>query len=148
MNDPGRKWLFHELPPWVSPDTSNYFITICCQHRGTNQLCLAPVGDALLAAARTYHDLHQWCPSLFLLMPDHIHMLVSFGREHHMIEVTGGLKRYISRHHGIVWQRNFFEHRLRSDESIEEKAAYIMDNPVRAGLVQEASAWPYVLMLH
>jgi len=36
---------------------------------------------------------------------------------------------------GIKWQRDFFEHRLRSDESWREKADYILANPVRKGLV-------------
>jgi hypothetical protein len=45
---------------------------------------------------------------------------------------------------GIEWQRDFFEHRLRSDESWREKANYILANPVRKGLVAEISQWPYV----
>ena len=42
------------------------------------------------------------------------------------------------------WQRDFFEHRLRSDESWREKADYILANPVRKGLITEVSQWPYV----
>jgi putative transposase len=49
---------------------------------------------------------------------------------------------------GIEWQRDFFEHRLRSDESWREKANYILANPVRKGLVTEVSRWPYVFLPH
>lgn len=49
---------------------------------------------------------------------------------------------------GIEWQRDFFEHRLRSDESWSEKADYILANPVRKGLGTEVSQWPYVFLPH
>ena len=72
-------------------------------------------------------------------------MLVGFGREYGVGEVVGSWKRYIARQHGIIWQKNFFEHRLRSHESTEEKANYILQNPVRARLVETAAEWPFVL---
>ena len=43
-----------------------------------------------------------------------------------------------------MWQKNFFDHRLRSEEEWEEKTHYIRQNPVRAGLVGSAEEWPYV----
>jgi len=45
---------------------------------------------------------------------------------------------------GIVWQRDFFEHRLRHDESRLEKADYILHNPVRKKLVAHPKDWPFV----
>ena len=53
-------------------------------------------------------------------------------------------KRWLATRHSIVWQDGFFDHRLRSLESAVEKANYIRLNPVRAGLVEHASDWPYV----
>jgi putative transposase len=46
----------------------------------------------------------------------------------------------------IDWQHDFFEHRLRQEESLHEKADYILANPVRAGLVKEIEDWPYVFI--
>jgi hypothetical protein len=37
----------------------------------------------------------------------------------------------------------FFDHRVRSEESLEEKACYIRLNPVRAGLITCPDDWPY-----
>ena len=45
---------------------------------------------------------------------------------------------------GIEWQRDFHDHRLRRDESFSEKSDYILQNPVRAQLVERAEDWPYV----
>ena len=42
-----------------------------------------------------------------------------------------------------LWQREFFDHVLRSSESYSEKWNYVRDNPVRAGLVALADDWPY-----
>ena len=56
-------------------------------------------------------------------------------------------KRYAATKLGIVWQRGFFEHRLRSNESVEEEAEYFRQNPVRAGLVESAAEWPFLLEL-
>jgi hypothetical protein len=36
-----------------------------------------------------------------------------------------------------------FDHRLRRDESLDEKARYILANPVRAGLVKREEDWPW-----
>ena len=53
-------------------------------------------------------------------------------------------KRHTARHTGVVWQKGFFDHRLRGDESFEEKASYIRMNPVRKGLAAKPEEWPYV----
>jgi hypothetical protein len=45
----------------------------------------------------------------------------------------------------INWQRNFFDHRQRCDESLAEKFKYIRQNPVRAGLITPSEAWSYAI---
>jgi REP element-mobilizing transposase RayT len=55
---------------------ATYFITICCQRRGVNQLCLKDVASVLFETARRYHASLQWHLKLLLLMPDHLHMLI------------------------------------------------------------------------
>ncbi|HUI07086.1 MAG TPA: hypothetical protein VL486_08770 [Verrucomicrobiae bacterium] len=46
------------------------------------------------------------------------------------------------------WQKGFFDHVLRSSESYEEKWLYVLQNPVRAGLVSRAEEWPYQGEIH
>jgi hypothetical protein len=53
-------------------------------------------------------------------------------------------KGYLARCHGIGWQRCFFDHRIRNKDQWDEKAAYIRQNPIRAGLVTEIKNWPYI----
>ena len=149
MEQTGRKIFQHEPPPWIDPDANEYFITICCKQRGENQLCRPGIGAGLLDSVRFYRARQKWFPWLFLLMPDHVHMIVSFAREQRNIDaVVSAWKRYAATKYGVVWQQGFFEHRLRRHESAEEKAKYIMQNPVRAGLMREPGEWPYLLEMH
>ena len=50
--DDGRRWLLHTVPPWIDPEGTNFFVTVYCQRRGTNQLCSPGIGDAVVSAAR------------------------------------------------------------------------------------------------
>src|SRR2546430_9618285 len=42
------------------------------------------------------------------------------------------------------WQKGFFDHLLRSQESAGEKWKYVRENPVRAGLVAHSNEWTYL----
>src|SRR5262249_26670373 len=53
-----------------------YFITICCQQRGSNQLCEETIASVLFNTARIYHEHRRWNLNLLLLMPDHLHALI------------------------------------------------------------------------
>ena len=45
---------------------------------------------------------------------------------------------------GAVWQEESFDHVIRSSESLDAKIAYILQNPVRQGLVGVSSEYPWV----
>jgi putative transposase len=102
----------------------------------------------------------QICVGRYVIMPDHVHLLVCFGRDcpRSLGEWIKGLKKCLGsalRSSGIkatsragqqlrsFWQPGFHDHLLRSDESYDEKWNYVRENPVRAGLVARADDWPY-----
>jgi putative transposase len=111
-----------------------------------NQLCNADVAQLLFGTARQYHASQQWSLKLLLLMPDHLHMLIGIPAEADLSKLIRDFKRIAARKGKIEWQRNFFDHRLRHDESEIEKFEYIRQNPVRAGLVHVVDEWPYVFV--
>jgi len=141
---PTRKTLPHE-PPLSLPDGAVWFITICCRKRGRNQLAHESTAAKLFSSALFFHQKGRWFIHLLLLMPDHLHALLSFPQHEQMTRVVRAWKKFQATDHGICWQRDFFDHRLRSDESFEGKRDYIRMNPIRAGLVSSAEDWPYVL---
>ena len=140
-----RKHLSHKTPCWVTPD-ADYFITLCAEPRNQNHFCHPAIGTDVLEAIRFYHDKQCWFCHLAVVMPDHIHLLACFPPDKILSQVVGLWKRALARKHAISWQRNFFEHRLRAEENIRQKADYILHNPVRAGLVEQSQDWPYIWM--
>ena len=84
-----------------------------------------------------------WICRLFVAMPDHVHGIFSFEGADQMKTVIPHWKRWVAREKGITWQKGFFDHRLRNDASAREKREYILQNPVRAGLVEKPSDWRY-----
>ena len=139
-----RKSLGHVPPSWVESGRL-FFVTVCCERRSENQLCVSARGQALLDTVRCYHAQQRWFARLFLLMPDHLHALLAFPQEEEMSEVIRNWKSYTARKLGVQWQRNYFDRRVRRDESWELKAEYIRQNPVRGRLIADAARWPFVI---
>ena len=43
---------------------------------------------------------------------------------------------------GPFWQASYYDHVVRRDEDIEAVRDYVLENPVRAGLVENAEDYP------
>ena len=141
MSLPMRKILPHGRP--FMPEAP-FFITICAEVRECNVLALPDVAPRLWAEWLAYARIGRCRPMLFLVMPDHVHGLITFPVHEIMKNVVAAWKRITARRYGIHWQRDFFDHRIRDDNEFTEKSFYIRMNPVRKGLVQTPEAWSYV----
>jgi REP element-mobilizing transposase RayT len=76
------------------------------------------------------------------VMPDHIHFLVELGPRLTVSQLVAKTKAAITRSRpGMKWQLNFFEHRMRTDESTEAYAFYIFMNPYVADLCPLERIW-------
>lgn len=139
---PNRKRLHHDVPHWVE-DGSPFFITVNCAERDRVQLTTSPIATRLLEAARFYHDQRKWHITLLLLMPDHLHAILSFPRGVAMADLFKHWKRYTNRTLGIDWQDGFFDHRLRSEHEEVAKHHYIRHNSVRKNLCTSPEEWPH-----
>ena len=78
MKVPNRKRLPHDIPLWVDPSKTCYFITICCACRGTNQLARDQVASELIETIKYRNAKGIWYVRLAMLMPDHVHLVVWF----------------------------------------------------------------------
>ena len=81
---------------------------------------------------------------VFCLMPDHLHLLLSpLETGIPVPQFMGGLSSLITRlswrysFTGRLLQRSFYDHVIRKDEDLRGIAEYILNNPVRRGLVEE-----------
>jgi len=144
---PTRKQLPHDVPFWVDPAKEDYFITVCCRERGPNQLANPKVGGALLDTIKHRNERMIWYAHVAVIMPDHVHLLLGFpDMEHRVQGIVSKWKEWTAKSLKIRWQRDFFEHRLRKEESFREKPDYVLANPVRAGLVAHWEDWPYTFI--
>jgi REP element-mobilizing transposase RayT len=134
--------LKHDIPSWVADDAV-FFITVCCKQRHVNSLAKPEVADKIRESLAHRQSLRQWWTIYALAMPDHFHTLFAFRQSMEMRKVMTAWKRFHTHHSQIEWQDNFFDHRIRSDESLDEKIEYIRHNPVRQGLVAQPEDWHY-----
>ena len=142
---PSRKPLDHRGPLWVDVSDAIYFITIAAAERGGTMLI--DNADTIMNAARFYQDKAKWFLYLFLIMPDHIHMLVHVPPTSQLSDVIGHWKSYLATQKGIRFQVNFFDTRIRDAAHYAEKWNYICQNPVARGLVEAPREWKYVIHL-
>jgi len=132
----------------IYTDVPIYYVTICT-HQRRHLLANPQVHDAFKAFAENaqQHDIFVGC---YVLMPDHVHAFVAFGAEAMSLSSwVKSLKNILSkclRHQNIPvphFQKGFFDHVLRAEDSYFEKSEYMFLNPVRAGLVTKPEDWQF-----
>ena len=85
------------------------------------------------------------------LMPDHLHLLL-ISKKRNLVHTINAWKSYSTNllHaeglRGPVWQRSFYDHALRTEESVIEAAQYVVTNPVRKGLVEDWRSYPFAYL--
>jgi putative transposase len=86
----------------------------------------------------------------FVVMPDHVHLLITVDREVTIEKAMQLIKGRFSfrlkrefQYLGEVWQHGFSEVRVDDDESFSRYREYIAQNPVKAGLVDSPEQYPY-----
>ena len=88
----------------------------------------------------------------FVIMPDHIHMLIEV-RDDMTIEkamqlIKGRFSHRLSHecgYKGEVWQRGFTEMQVMNRQAFEAHRTYIAENPVKAGIAASSEEYPFCL---
>ncbi len=131
-----------------------HFITFSCVQRrpllGTPQACNCFV--------RILHEVrvrHLFRLIGYVVMPEHVHLLVSEPNKGDPSKVLQVLKQRVSREllagrlegdHSMerhFWMRRFYDFNVWSGEKITEKLEYMHLNPVKRGLVAHPQDWPW-----
>ena len=152
------RWLlmafYRRKLPHLQRDDKRHFITFCTFHRW-----ILPNAARTIAVQCCLHDNDtKYLLHVAVILPDHVHLILtpladSDKREvYSLAEIMGGIKgasaQLINREldrRGRVWQPESFDRVLRSSESLDAKVAYILENPVRAGLASRSEdyAWTW-----
>ena len=89
----------------------------------------------------------------YVLMPEHVHLLVSEPRQSSLAVALQVLKQQTSKQLKRVgeahfWQPRYYDFNVRTGEKIAEKLRYIHRNPVHRGLVEKPEDWPWSSFRH
>ena len=132
-----------------------YFITTNISERKPI-LATSEAEEILLCEWRDSLHRHGWAIGRYVIMPDHVHFFCRPTQT--AVDLSSFMNRWkewtskkLSRRLSVsvpIWQPEFFDHLLRSEESYSEKWLYVRNNPVRAGLVQTVEDWKYQGFVH
>jgi REP element-mobilizing transposase RayT len=140
------------IPVWIPSDQRViYFVTVCCAGR-RNVFCNDLTVKTALESLTQSADTTGWNILQLCFMPDHVHLMVAPVQEREQ-KLSNLIQRWKSSSkqrlnragvEGDIWQREFFDRLLRSDENLTDKWRYTEMNPVRAGLCSSPEAYPYL----
>ncbi len=128
---------------------TTYFLTVCA-HMHTNRFQRTEVAELMISKLLEYRDSGEFQVHEFVVMPDHIHVLLSLSDGCPLSRavqlIKGGFSRALHQQGispSVVWEPRYHDRRVRDMNEFAEIALYIKNNPARRGLVGEATAYPY-----
>jgi len=97
-----------------------------------------------------------------VILPDHLHMIITPDRSEEYPKIVSTIKRYFSKHCPLhyyahllqshsrdkeryfpVWQKKFYEHTIRDEKDYYQKREYIHTNPIKHGYAKNIFQWKY-----
>jgi putative transposase len=143
---------------------AKYSFTVSLADRSSD-LLLQEVAHLRTAFAVTRRERPFWCDA-FVVLPDHLHAIwtlppgdaaystrwgaikARFTRRVKASGVVGWNPTLrtvskIAKGDAGIWQRRFWGHRIRNEQDCRDHMAYCWGNPVKHGLVEHPTDWPY-----
>jgi putative transposase len=128
---------------------ASYFVTTKCWE-GRTVFQVTETAEILLNTLFHYKDSGAYLLHEFVIMPDHLHLMLTPGFQTSLEKavqlIKGGSSHRIRKGRGVrmeIWQVGFHDWTIRDLEDWKAKANYIHMNPVRARLCEGAEGWPY-----
>lgn len=121
-----------------------YFLTLCVADR--KPVLTGQRAERVLRALHASQADGCWLIRCATIMPDHVHLLIRLGAK---LTLSQAIARFKVATKGVLstaiatWQANYYDHRLRSGESVEPAIRYIHLNPYQAELIEVNEAWPW-----
>ena len=149
----GAVTFYRRRLPHLQRDSKPHFVTFCTLQRWhLPEKAREIVLNSCLHDNGTRYDLLT-----AVVMPDHVHMILiplidekerrTWTLPEILDAVKGASAHLINKNlnrRGLVWQQESFDHVLGSSESLDEKIQYVLDNPVRRGLVANSAEYRWL----
>lgn len=135
-----------------------YFFTVNLLERQNNDLLIRHI-DVLRNNVRTVKESHPFKIHAWVVLPEHLHCIIElptgdsdFATRWRLIKMGFSKalpiterrsKSRTKRGERGIWQRRFWEHLIRDDADYRAHMDYVHINPVKHGLVECVTDWPY-----
>jgi putative transposase len=128
-----------------------HFVTFYCYRR--REIFVdrnaALVFEAALERIRKSYDLRIYG---YVVMPEHVHLLLSEPERASLAVALKSLKQGVSRRligdEPHLWQKRYYDFNVRDHEQFMEKLRYIHRNPVKRGLCERPEDWEWSSFRH
>ena len=95
-------------------------------------------------------NMGRWRLHAYCIMPNHVHLIVS-DVQPVLHKVLGSVKQYSGRlanqQLGLTgqsfWHVESYDHIIRNEKEYDHQVRYVLNNPVKAGLVDDWADWPF-----
>ncbi len=124
---------------------AEYFLTLCT-HEKISGLTHPPLAPIIRDQWQHLEAQNHWHVRTAVIMPDHIHMLITLGENSELPSIIRLFKGRLAaslRQNEMQWQRGYFDHRLRPDDDQLPLFLYIYLNPYRANLIQRGQVYAH-----
>ena len=138
----------HHLPSFDYKGFHRYFLTFCT-HERVHYFARAESVHIVLSQILRTRTSQGFTLTAYCFMPDHLHLLLEGVRPEADLKAFVSRAKQSSGYHfkretgHRLWQRYGYERVLRAEETTLEVIRYIIENPMRAGLTQDAAAYPF-----
>ena len=102
----------------------------------------------LVANAMKFFEGKRYELGTWVIMPNHVHVVVCPLPEHTLSEILHSWKSYTSKQanevlcrEGTFWQKESYDHWVRDDDEAARLVGYVENNPVKAGFCKRAEDW-------
>ncbi|MEP6974716.1 MAG: class I tRNA ligase family protein [Spartobacteria bacterium] len=162
LEEERKNWLKFHPHPWSDEDKREYYERFSNQlevwlDAGEGSCVLAqPAAAEIVAGALTHFDGDRYELGAWVVMPNHVHVLVTPKAENDLGGILHSWKSFAANQinaalerSGPLWQRESYDHIVRNETALARITEYILRNPEKAGVnapaiskVAQASSLP------
>jgi putative transposase len=124
----------------------SHFVTFSCYHRRP-LFTPDPAKRIFELALERVRRKFGLCVYAYVVMPEHVHLLVSEPERAMLADALKSLKQGVSRRligeAEHFWQKRYYDFNVRNYRQFVEKLGYIHHNPVKRGLCERPQDWEW-----
>jgi putative transposase len=143
-----KLWVYRRRMPHWRLEGSIYFVTWRLYQ---SQKELGASEREIIASTLKHFEGQRFDLFAYIVMPDHVHVLIKPYNEYLLHEIVHSWKSYSAyrmqrecRREGRIWQEDYFDRIMRDEPEFIEKAQYILNNPLKIKPQIDEYPWVWV----